>query len=473
MSVINKMLRDLDKRQHSDSNRPSDAISTDVIDTHSANNEHTEFVKPQLQYRQVMAKPKPYKSFIFVVGLLIVMAWFGMELLQQASSESQGNHSPNPQLITETHHTTATSVNEDKTATKALLQASETKLVDITSAVKQVVDSKQVETDLTDTSQTDKQNVKSVLIAKAVTPSSKQVVETSVDDNGVPKKAAQISTVKTANALTANQAQKMQSPAHSDTASTQLTQTDAIKLITPSISNTTANIHTTSNNQRVNEVVVKPATAKQAKTVTQTANMQVTEVTLSKSQLAQREFKQGVSAENNRNIAQAAGHYLEAIMLQPDFHKARKRLAAAYYLQQNPLTAVRVLESGVTMFPQQSEFYLLMSNYLINIGDYDKALAKLDNIDNASHWARDKWIEQTEIAQQSQRPKLAEQAYRELVRLEPTQGRWWMGLAYALDTQTQYSQAAQAYRSALDNNGLSNAAMQFIENRLEQLGTNR
>ncbi|MCT8987998.1 hypothetical protein [Shewanella phaeophyticola] len=46
-------------------------------------------------------------------------------------------------------------------------------------------------------------------------------------------------------------------------------------------------------------------------------------------------------------------------------------------------------------------------------------------------------------------------------------------MGYALDSQQKYIPAAQAYRSALSYEGLSTSAMDFIENRLAQLGETR
>ncbi|MEH6465949.1 MAG: tetratricopeptide repeat protein, partial [Shewanella psychromarinicola] len=190
-------------------------------------------------------------------------------------------------------------------------------------------------------------------------------------------------------------------------------------------------------------------------------------------QMAQLQYQKAMDAEQAQRLDDAAGYYLEAIILQPSLHKARKQLAKIYYGQSNLTAAMLLLESGVSLFPQQWEFYVILSQIQTQMKAYDAALSTVAMIPDNSLWARDKWIAQTDLAQKSENFALAEAAYRHLLLSESTKSRWWMGLGYSLDSQKKYPQAAQAYRSALSYEGLSTSAMTFIEKRLDQLGANR
>jgi MSHA biogenesis protein MshN len=201
--------------------------------------------------------------------------------------------------------------------------------------------------------------------------------------------------------------------------------------------------------------------------------MMVKEVVLTKTQMAQLQYQKAMNAEQAQRLDDAAGYYLEAIILQPSLHKARKQLAKIYYVQSNLTAAMLLLESGVSLFPQQWEFYVILSQIQTQMKAYDAALSTVAMIPDNSLWARDKWIAQTDLAQKSKNFALAEAAYRHLLLSESTKPRWWMGLGYSLDSQKKYPQAAQAYRSALSYEGLSTSAMTFIEKRLDQLGANR
>lgn len=105
--------------------------------------------------------------------------------------------------------------------------------------------------------------------------------------------------------------------------------------------------------------------------------------------------------------------------------------------------------------------------------EYHSALVSLSYIDDNSEFAKEKWVFQGDIAQKTAQYRLSETAYRALLTIESTQARWWMGLAYALDSQQEYVKAAAAYRSALNYPGLSNTAIEFVKQRLVQLGENQ
>jgi MSHA biogenesis protein MshN len=250
----------------------------------------------------------------------------------------------------------------------------------------------------------------------------------------------------------------------------------------PVISKTKLTSTSTDKAKNINDVNRVVATTNQSQIVasdkpdvsTAASNdMTVKEVVLTKTQMAQLQYRKAVDAEKVQNVDDAASFYLEAIILQPSLHKARKQLVAIYYAQNNTTTAMRLLESGISMFPQEWEFYVILARIQVEMKAFDSANITLASIPDNSSWSRDKWVAQTELAQSNQDYILAEHAYRNLLQAESTQARWWMGLGYALDSQQKYIPAAQAYRSALSYEGLSTSAMNFIETRLAQLGENR
>lgn len=198
--------------------------------------------------------------------------------------------------------------------------------------------------------------------------------------------------------------------------------------------------------------------------------MAVTEVRLTPSQLAQKQLLMATDADKRADWSKAIEHYGKALNFDPSLHEARKQLAALYYGQGQLPDAVQVLQQGWLLYPQEFEFTLLLARVQQAMGDTASALTSLANIPDSHVLARQKWLAQSDLAQKQGQFTLAEQAYRQLLQLEPQQGKWWMGLGYALDSQQQFAQASQAYRSALSHPGLSMQATAFIEQRLNQLG---
>ncbi|MGL5907613.1 MAG: tetratricopeptide repeat protein, partial [Shewanella sp.] len=198
--------------------------------------------------------------------------------------------------------------------------------------------------------------------------------------------------------------------------------------------------------------------------------MTVTEVSLTPPQLAQKQLALAKAAEGQGELRQAINHYQQALTLTPGLHAARKQQAALLYGQEQWSQASAVLAQGILLYPQEFEFALLLARVQQAKGDGVEALASLELIPDDHELARQKWLAQTDLAQKQGQFALAEQAYRKLLQQEPRQGKWWMGLAYALDSQQQYHHARQAYRTALTHAGLSSQATAFIEQRLTQLG---
>ncbi|NKF52342.1 tetratricopeptide repeat protein [Shewanella sp. WXL01] len=440
MSVINKMLQDLDKRQQPQGEQEAKEESA-----------RSEFVRPQLDYQQQSQTSKfkgarVSKPLVILLGLLIPTAAIGVYLLQ---SSSQSLPQTAPDTASQPALNKTSTVPQDLQPQADATEQDTSALAEPTEPV--VVAASLSEKPLSENSVSEKSSADLVANESATA-----ATEVSVTNANQASPDAEVAVKPEAIELAS-----AEKPTEQDSKDIQ------VKEVAKSATENASKAIDDKPAETATVAKVKPA-----KDEIKPAQMVVKEVVLSKAQLAQREFAKAIDAEDNFNLERATNYYLEAIMIKPDYHEARKRLAAAHHQMQNTTRSIRVLERGVSMYPNELEFYVLMSNYLSANGEYDRALAKLDNIADNSMWARDKWIEQSAIAQQAKRPQLAEQAYRNLVRVEPNQGRWWMGLGYALDSQQSYAQAAQAYRSALDTNGLSNAAINYMENRLRELGDN-
>ncbi|PKI07555.1 hypothetical protein CXF78_04835 [Shewanella sp. 11B5] len=427
MSVIIKMLKDLEQHQQPGTDKPPVQPAG-------------EFVRPQIQYQSVAKSRSPLIGFIVVAVLLIPTLWFGVSMYRQA----------NIQMANEPTASN-TSVTEDTQSSLASQPQGNGVAVDHKST--------QISTEVL--TQAPAQTLNQVPIQASTPEITAEVIEPTDRISEL-----ELSEVSTASVV------------KNETVNTQAVLASTVGAEKPnnSVDHNSQNMASLLNTELTQDQITAqtsrflpaeiPAAAK-------TVDMSVNEVVLSKTQMAQLQYRKAMDAEQAQRLDDAAGYYLEAIILQPSLHKARKQLVDIYFAQNNPTTAMRLLESGISMFPQQWEFYVILSQIQTAIKAYDEALTTVAMIPDSSSWARDKWIAQTDLAQNSKNFALAEEAYRNLLVSESTQSRWWMGLGYALDSQQKYPQAAQAYRSALSYEGLSTSAMTFIEQRLDQLGENR
>ncbi|GGQ15169.1 tetratricopeptide repeat protein [Shewanella litoralis] len=443
MSVIIKMLRDLEQREKPD---PTQSAPT-------PSQAKGEFVRPQVQYYPAEKSRSPLIAAGVCLLLLIPAVWFGMSMYQQAdSSVAQQLAEVSPTRLNNADDKAADAsvkpTNEPQPDVAGLAQTNSGAAASA-SVVNHLDNAGKI---VSDTALTESESEAVELVSKSVAT----IPDTSVTlVSTEPARLTQADEpVISTSDLTSTNKQKEVKEAQAVVVKNSPSEVTSSDKPVVAKANISANKATVDSNAALNDMTVK-------------------EVVLTKTQMAQLQYRKAVDAEKAQNVDDAASFYLEAIILQPNLHKARKQLVAIYYAQNNTTTAMRLLESGLSMFPQEWEFYVILARIQAEVKAFDSANSTLAAIPDNSSWARDKWVAQTELAQNTQNFVLAEQAYRQLLQAESTQARWWMGLGYALDSQQKYVPAAQAYRSALSYEGLSTSAMNFIETRLAQLGENR
>lgn len=198
----------------------------------------------------------------------------------------------------------------------------------------------------------------------------------------------------------------------------------------------------------------------------------ITPVRLTAAQLADKWVQMAESAEQHGDFESAEKQYIRVLELLPSRHVVREKLAALYYGQGKLEPAITLLEEGAVLYPRYAGYPLLLAKIQQVNGDLTGALDTLNAIPDNSDRVIDKWVHQGDLAQKLKKFEIAEQAYRNLLGRESNQARWWMGLAYAVDAQGRYAEAAKIYKTALGKAGLSPQANQYIESRLAQLGAN-
>ncbi|WP_345853016.1 tetratricopeptide repeat protein [Shewanella algae] len=200
------------------------------------------------------------------------------------------------------------------------------------------------------------------------------------------------------------------------------------------------------------------------------AKMSVTQVSLTPAELSQKKLQQGQQAKELGQLDKAMSAYAEALRLNDANHNARQELAALFYGRGELDKAAVLLRQGAESYPQQPTFWLLLARVQKARSELPLALASLQQIADGSELGREKWLLQAEIGQSLKDWPLVQQSYLSLIRQDASQGRWWLGLAYAQDASGDYDAAKACYQEALKRQGLSSDARDYIENRLAQIG---
>ncbi|MBW8182830.1 tetratricopeptide repeat protein [Shewanella nanhaiensis] len=394
MSVINTMLKDLDKRQQ----------------PHSLENMST----APVQYQASSAPKMPWILLALVCFIFLIAVAYNWELLTKNSANEPvgGTNSGVQELVTR--------------------QALEDKALNTVTSTNSVVDAQKVTED-------------------------KRVPDTALEGSAKPEvtsKSQVVELVKTEKQLVKKA----------------VVDEPAVEIVTTESKPSNEAELASSKPEPIEVVHSKPATPK-----VDNSSMAITEVRLSNAQLAEKRFQAATSAEDSGEQRDAIEYYREALGFSPKLHKARQRLAALFYGQGNLAQASDTLQEGSRLFPEQYEYLMLLARVQQAAGGYEQALASLKRIPDGTALNKQKWTQESTIAQKVKNYALAESSYRKLLQTEATMSRWWMGLAYALDAQQKYETAIEAYRQALfyravPQQGLSVQAVDYIENRLAQLG---
>ncbi|WP_439824841.1 tetratricopeptide repeat protein [Aeromonas caviae] len=197
--------------------------------------------------------------------------------------------------------------------------------------------------------------------------------------------------------------------------------------------------------------------------------LKIETVELSDAELATLAERKATTAMAKGRMEEAQDGYYEVLAHDPHNQGAREQLAGLLYGAGLLTEAAQVLEEGLRLDPAQADLRLLLARVAISGGDRQKALDWLtgyqpdiaSNLDYYATWAG--------LAQELGQPVQASEMYVRLLRQQPDQGGWWLGLGVAEDGQGHRQRALDAYRNAQLHGNLGEASTQWLEQRIGQL----
>lgn len=197
--------------------------------------------------------------------------------------------------------------------------------------------------------------------------------------------------------------------------------------------------------------------------------LKIETVELSAKELAALAERKATTAMAKGSLRDAQDNYYQVLAHDPYNQGAREQLAGLLYGEGRLTEARQLLEEGIRLNPQQADFRLLLARLAISEGQQQQALGWLsgyqpDLASNMDYYAT--WAGLTqELGQNADAAAL----YVKLLRQQPDQGRWWLGLGVAEDGQGHSQRALDAYRNALLHGNLGEASTNWLEQRIGQL----
>lgn len=199
------------------------------------------------------------------------------------------------------------------------------------------------------------------------------------------------------------------------------------------------------------------------------SSLEIEEVQLSAAQVAALERRKANQAIAKGDLAQARQSLFLVLQQEPQDHGTRERLAGLLYGEARLQEARSLLEQGVALAPRYADFRLLLARITLAMGDKPGALTYLASLEPDVSRNLDYYATRAALAQELGQHAVAVASYQQLSQVQPSEGRWWLGLAIAYDKQGRQLAAKDAYLRAQRASGLSAAALNFAQQRGNQL----
>ncbi|WP_181044532.1 tetratricopeptide repeat protein [Aliivibrio sifiae] len=196
---------------------------------------------------------------------------------------------------------------------------------------------------------------------------------------------------------------------------------------------------------------------------------QVEEVELLPSELAQKSRDAAKKALDRSDFKEATKEYYTVLKYQPNDEESRKKLAALLYGKRDVTEAAAILQQGIKLDNDSVNLRLALASLLQKEKQPEAALSVLEYIPLDA--SVDYLATRGGLAQKLKLMDLANESYQMLVKKEPDNGRWWLGLAIVYEREAKTEQAYDTYQTALIKPGLSRSSLVFVRDRIKLLAT--
>ncbi len=176
-----------------------------------------------------------------------------------------------------------------------------------------------------------------------------------------------------------------------------------------------------------------------------------------------------VLAQGGR-MTEAYGQLLTFLEENPEAHQSRETLATLLLAQQEYARASAVVDQGLALVPNNAAFKKIKARLLMQANDSAQALTLLRNVPPAVTADTEYYELLASAYQQQGNHRQAVATYQDLLRIDRSQGRWWAGLGISLEAQNMPADAITSYRTALQSTNLAPGLRRYIQSRMSNLG---
>lgn len=214
--------------------------------------------------------------------------------------------------------------------------------------------------------------------------------------------------------------------------------------------------------------VTEASAAEQAATESP-SSFAVDRVQLSPNELAESNLQKARNALRRGEREQGQELLEKALTVMPEHVAVRSELAAYWYGRGFATRAVAILQQGMDLVPQQSQWQLLLGRILERMGRIEDAYVALQSLDTSTSEYPGLLEVRANAANQLGYFSEAAQDFLALANLQG-EGRWWLAAAVAFEDAGEPTAAVRAYQQAAFARDLGGDARRYAEDRLQALG---
>jgi MSHA biogenesis protein MshN len=184
-------------------------------------------------------------------------------------------------------------------------------------------------------------------------------------------------------------------------------------------------------------------------------------------QRAEGEYRHALTALQDGRMTEALAALEQALKIDPSHDAARQTLVGLLIEARRSDDAIRHLQAGLALDVRQPSLAMLLARLQIERGG-----SGIDTLMRTLPYAGSNADYHAFLAgalQREQRHREAAEQYQAALRAAPANGVWWMGLGMSLQAEKRNAEALDAFQRARISGMLSVELQAFVERRLQML----